>query len=81
MRPADAEPEVATRLGGGSDHTVCWNFLGVPVADLSFDGPYGVCPSICDGFTWMDRVGRAQAEAVRLARAFERAASAVEAGL
>jgi N-acetylated-alpha-linked acidic dipeptidase len=33
------------------------NFLGVPIADLTFDGPYGVYHSIYDSFTWVDRVG------------------------
>ena len=51
------EPEVTTRLGSGSDYTVFLNFLGVPVADLTFDGPYGVYHSIYDSFTWVDRIG------------------------
>ena len=51
------EPEVTTRLGSGSDYTVFLNFLGVPIADLTFDGPYGVYHSIYDSFTWVDRVG------------------------
>ncbi len=51
------EPLVTTRLGSGSDYTVFLNFLGVPVADLTFDGPYGVYHSIYDSFTWVDRVG------------------------
>src|SRR5687767_7111393 len=51
------QPRVTTRLGSGSDYTVFLNFLGVPVADLTFDGPYGVYHSIYDSFTWVDRVG------------------------
>ncbi|MCM3869886.1 MAG: M28 family metallopeptidase [Pyrinomonadaceae bacterium] len=51
------EPTVTTRLGSGSDYTVFLNFLGVPVADLTFDGPYGVYHSVYDSFTWVDRVG------------------------
>jgi N-acetylated-alpha-linked acidic dipeptidase len=51
------EPNVTTRLGSGSDYTVFLNFLGVPVADLTFDGPYGVYHSVYDSFTWVDRVG------------------------
>ena len=51
------QPPVTTRLGSGSDYTVFLNFLGVPVADLTFDGPYGVYHSIYDSFTWVDRVG------------------------
>jgi N-acetylated-alpha-linked acidic dipeptidase len=52
-----SEPEVSTRLGSGSDYTVFLNFLGIPIADLTFDGPYGVYHSIYDSFTWVDRVG------------------------
>ena len=52
-----SEPMVTTRLGSGSDYTVFLNFLGLPVADLTFDGPYGVYHSIYDSFTWVDRVG------------------------
>jgi N-acetylated-alpha-linked acidic dipeptidase len=51
------KPTVMTRLGSGSDYTVFLNFLGVPVADLTFDGPYGVYHSIYDSFTWVDRIG------------------------
>ena len=51
------QPPVRTRLGSGSDYTVFLNFLGLPVADLTFDGPYGVYHSIYDSFTWVDRVG------------------------
>ena len=51
------KPKVTTRLGSGSDYTVFLNFLGLPVADLTFDGPYGVYHSIYDSFTWVDRVG------------------------
>ncbi len=54
---ASKEPLVTTRLGSGSDYTVFLNFLGVPIADLTFDGPYGVYHSIYDSFTWVDRVG------------------------
>jgi len=51
------EPKVSTRLGSGSDYTVFLNFLGIPVADLTFDGPYGVYHSVYDSFTWVDRIG------------------------
>ena len=51
------QPMVTTRLGSGSDYTVFLNFLGLPVADLTFDGPYGVYHSTYDSFTWVDRVG------------------------
>ncbi|MEE9263966.1 MAG: M28 family peptidase, partial [Vicinamibacteria bacterium] len=32
---------VGNRLGSGSDYTVFLNFLGIPIANLSFNGPYG----------------------------------------
>jgi N-acetylated-alpha-linked acidic dipeptidase len=48
---------VNNRLGSGSDYTVFLNFLGVPVADLSFDGPYGVYHSIYDNHHWVAKVG------------------------
>jgi N-acetylated-alpha-linked acidic dipeptidase len=48
---------IGNRLGSGSDYTVFLNFLGVPVADLSFDGPYGVYHSIYDNHNWVARVG------------------------
>jgi N-acetylated-alpha-linked acidic dipeptidase len=56
-KPEGAGPEVTTRLGSGSDYTVFLNFLGIPVADLTFDGPYGVYHSLYDSFTWVDRIG------------------------
>jgi N-acetylated-alpha-linked acidic dipeptidase len=48
---------VGNRLGSGSDYTVFLNHLGVPVADLSFDGPYGVYHSIYDNHNWVARIG------------------------
>jgi N-acetylated-alpha-linked acidic dipeptidase len=50
-----AEDVVDNRVGGGSDYTVFLNFLGVPVADLSFQGPYGVYHSIYDTHRWVER--------------------------
>jgi len=44
---------ITNRIGGGSDYTVFLNFLGVPIADLSFDGPYGVYHSIYDTHRWV----------------------------
>ncbi|PWB69842.1 MAG: glutamate carboxypeptidase [Holophagae bacterium] len=44
-------------LGSGSDYTVFLNFLGVPVADLNFDGPYGVYHSRYDNLYWMEHFG------------------------
>lgn len=48
---------IDNRLGSGSDYTVFLNFLGVPVADLSFDGPYGVYHSIYDNHQWVATIG------------------------
>ena len=51
-----ADPPVAI-LGSGSDYTVFFNHIGVPSADLVFDGPYGVYHSIYDSHEWMRRFG------------------------
>jgi N-acetylated-alpha-linked acidic dipeptidase len=48
---------VDNRLGSGSDYTVFLNHLGIPVADLTFDGPYGVYHSIYDTHEWVARIG------------------------
>jgi N-acetylated-alpha-linked acidic dipeptidase len=48
---------VNNRLGSGSDYTVFLNFLGVPVVDMSFTGPYGVYHSIYDNHLWVSRFG------------------------
>ncbi len=53
----DSADLVDNRLGSGSDYTVFLNFLGVPVADLTFDGPYGVYHSIYDNHNWVARIG------------------------
>jgi N-acetylated-alpha-linked acidic dipeptidase len=52
------DPELVTNdLGSGSDYTVFLNFLGVPVVDLTFDGPYGVYHSQYDNLYWMEHFG------------------------
>ncbi len=48
---------VENDLGSGSDYTVFLNFLGVPVVDLTFDGPYGVYHSQYDDLYWMEHFG------------------------
>ncbi len=48
---------IDNRLGSGSDYTVFLNFLGVPVADISFEGPYGVYHSVYDTHNWVARFG------------------------
>ena len=44
-------------LGSGSDYTVFLNFLGIPIVEMSFDGPYGVYHSMYDNYQWMTRFG------------------------
>ncbi|MDH5235290.1 MAG: M28 family peptidase, partial [Gemmatimonadota bacterium] len=44
-------------LGSGSDYTVFLNFLGLPVVEMSFNGPYGVYHSIYDDYHWMTQFG------------------------
>lgn len=56
-QPAKDENLVNTRIGSGSDHTVFLNFLGRPVINLQFDGPYGVYHSMYDNFYWMNHFG------------------------
>jgi N-acetylated-alpha-linked acidic dipeptidase len=46
-----------TRIGSGSDHTVFLNFVGMPVFELQFDGPYGVYHSAYDDYFWMNHFG------------------------
>ncbi len=45
------------KLGSGSDYTVFLNFLGVPIVDMTFNGPYGVYHSIYDDYYWMTHSG------------------------
>jgi N-acetylated-alpha-linked acidic dipeptidase len=45
------------RIGSGSDHTVFLNFIGMPVFNLGFVGPYGVYHSAYDDFFWMEHFG------------------------
>ena len=53
----ESQDGVRNRLGSGSDYTVFLNFLGVPVADLTFTGPYGVYHSVYDNHLWMEKFG------------------------
>jgi N-acetylated-alpha-linked acidic dipeptidase len=56
--PGSSGPDlVNNRLGSGSDYTVFLNFIGVPIVDMSFTGPYGVYHSIYDDHLWMERFG------------------------
>jgi N-acetylated-alpha-linked acidic dipeptidase len=53
----DESQIVTNRLGSGSDYTVFLNFLGVPIVDMSFTGPYGVYHSAYDNHVWMKKFG------------------------
>ncbi len=48
---------IDNRLGSGSDYTVFLNFLGIPVVDMTFTGPYGVYHSAYDNHHWVARIG------------------------
>lgn len=48
---------VDNELGSGSDYTVFLNFLGIPVVDMTFDGPYGVYHSQYDNLYWIEHFG------------------------
>jgi N-acetylated-alpha-linked acidic dipeptidase len=48
---------VNNRLGSGSDYTVFLNFVGAPIVDMAFDGPYGVYHSVYDNHQWVSRIG------------------------
>ena len=56
-RNADAPQPVVNRLGSGSDYTVFLNFLGLPIIDMAFNGPYGVYHSQYDNAYWMTHFG------------------------
>jgi N-acetylated-alpha-linked acidic dipeptidase len=58
LRPTGTAGDlIDNRLGSGSDYTVFLNFLGIPVADVSFDGPYGVYHSLYDNHNWVATIG------------------------
>lgn len=48
---------IDNRIGSGSDYTVFLNHLGIPIADLTFDGPYGVYHSVYDTHRWVATIG------------------------
>ncbi len=54
---ADSLGLVENKLGSGSDYTVFLNFLGVPIVDMDFGGPYGVYHSAYDNYYWMTHFG------------------------
>ena len=46
-----------TRIGSGSDYAALLDHVGVPVIDVTFNGPYGVYHSAYDDFYWMSHFG------------------------
>ncbi|HMK86392.1 MAG TPA: M28 family metallopeptidase [Steroidobacteraceae bacterium] len=46
-----------TRIGSGSDYAALLDHVGVPVMDVTYDGPYGVYHSAYDDFFWMNHFG------------------------
>jgi N-acetylated-alpha-linked acidic dipeptidase len=44
-------------LGSGSDYSVFIQHLGIPSADMTSNGPYGVYHSTFDDFTWFKKFG------------------------
>jgi N-acetylated-alpha-linked acidic dipeptidase len=48
---------VENELGSGSDYTVFLNRLGIPIVEMTFDGPYGVYHSQYDDYYWMTHFG------------------------
>jgi N-acetylated-alpha-linked acidic dipeptidase len=55
--PRDPVDYPGNALGSGSDYTVFLNFLGVPIVEMSFNGPYGVYHSMYDDQYWMEQFG------------------------
>ena len=53
---APSDDVAEDRLGGGSDYAVFLNYLGIPAADLAFDGPYGVYHSVYDTHAFVSRI-------------------------
>jgi N-acetylated-alpha-linked acidic dipeptidase len=48
---------IETRIGSGSDYAALLDHVGVPVIDVTYDGPYGVYHSAYDDFFWMNHFG------------------------
>jgi N-acetylated-alpha-linked acidic dipeptidase len=49
--------QINNRLGTGSDYAVFLNFIGAPIVDMSFTGPFGVYHSVYDTHAWVRRFG------------------------
>lgn len=56
-KPVPPDSLTTNKLGSGSDYTVFLNFLGIPIVDMTFGGPYGVYHSIYDNHYWMTHFG------------------------
>jgi N-acetylated-alpha-linked acidic dipeptidase len=54
--PASGDVQVGD-LGSGSDYSAFQQHLGVPSADISSTGPYGVYHSVFDNFAWFKKFG------------------------
>jgi len=54
--PANGDVQVGD-LGSGSDYSAFQQHLGVPSADISSTGPYGVYHSVFDNFAWFKKFG------------------------
>jgi N-acetylated-alpha-linked acidic dipeptidase len=50
-----ADSTIGTRIGGGSDYAVFLDFIGIPIVDMRFEGPYGVYHSAYDTHDWVAR--------------------------
>jgi len=64
-----ADSAIDTRIGAGSDYTVFLNFLGVPIVDMRFQGPYPVYHSAYDTHDWVAQIDpgfRRHAELTRI---------------
>jgi len=48
---------IEMRIGAGSDYTAFLDFVGVPIVDMRFQGPYGVYHSAYDTHDWVARFG------------------------
>ena len=51
-----ADASIDTRIGAGSDYSVFLNFVGIPIVDMRFEGPYEVYHSTFDTHDWVSRV-------------------------
>ena len=56
---------VDNRIGSGSDYSVFLNHLGIPIADITFDGPYGVYHSLYDTRAWVAPIWRSRVSVSR----------------